>query len=165
MFKQFLKPLACVLMFSAMVGSAYAASEVGTNPKARPPIDISDPGVTDPSQALADAIAPEIGYYDVTPDFTTNLASAGVGRLHYLRVHVNIMVKDSNDLELLSTHDALIRDAILNIIGSKEYGAIATAAGREALRSECRARVAELLEQKKNGPVVQDLLFTSYLYQ
>lgn len=165
MFKQFLKPLACVLMLGAMMSSTCISAETGTHPKARPPIDISNTAVTDPAQALADAIAPEIGYYDVTPDFTTNLASAGVGRLHYLRVHVNIMVKDSNDLELLKTHDPLIRDAILNIIGSKEYGAIATAAGREALRSECRARVSELLEQKKNAPVVQDLLFTSYLYQ
>ena len=81
---------------------------------------------TNPNEVLVQATAPEIGYYDMTPDFT---------------------------------------DAILSIIGTKEYNAIATAAGREALRAECRARVAEILAEKKGGPVLQDLLFTNYVYQ
>ena len=89
------------------------------NPQSHQPIDINAE-TQDPAQALADAIAPEIGYYDITPDFTTNLASNGSGRMHYLRVHVNVMVKDANDLPLLTEHDALIRDAILTIIGAKE---------------------------------------------
>lgn len=156
MYQKILLTAATALLLGSM-SSVYAAQP-------HEPIDISQ-GPNDPAQALADAMAPEIGYYDMSPDFTTNLASSGVGRLHYLRVHVNIMVKDSRDLPLVTEHDALVRDAILTIIGSKEYNAIATAAGREALRAECRARVAELLAQKKNGPVIQDLLFTNYIYQ
>ncbi|MDT3663608.1 MAG: flagellar basal body-associated FliL family protein [Anaerobiospirillum sp.] len=120
---------------------------------------------TNPNEVLVQATAPEIGYYDMTPDFTTNLASMGRGRLHYVRIHVNIMVKDNADLPLVTEQDPLIRDAILSIIGTKEYNAIATAAGREALRAECRARVAEILAEKKGGPVLQDLLFTNYVYQ
>ncbi len=146
-----------------LLSSSFNAS-AADDPRARPPIDINSE-TQDPAQALADAMAPEVGYYDITPDFTTNLASNGAGRMHYLRVHVNVMVKDANDLPLLTEHDALIRDAILTIIGAKEYNAIATAAGREALRAECRARVAEILSNKKGGPVIQDLLFTNYIYQ
>lgn len=150
--KILLAAAAAVLLTSIGTASAAAPTE-------------SEVDSNNPELALADALAPEIGYYDMTPDFTTNLASSGAARMHYLRVHVNVMVKDSNDLALLTNHDALIRDAILSIIGSKEYNAVATAAGREALRAECRARVAEILEAKKGSPVIQDLLFTNYLYQ
>ena len=156
MYQKILLTAATALLLGSM-SPVYAAAP-------HEPIDISEDS-QDPAQALADAMTPEIGYYDMTPDFTTNLASSGTGRLQYLSVNVNIMVKDSRDLPLLTTHDALIRDAIVTIIGAKEYNAIATAAGREALRAECRARVAELLTQKKNGPVIQDLLFTNYIYQ
>ena len=155
MYSKILTTAAAVLLFGCFgTASVYASGD------ASPP-----PPSADPSQNLADALAPEIGYYDLTPDFTTNLANNNGSRMHYLRLHVSVMVKDSQDLELLTTHDAIIRDAILSIIGAKEYNSIATAAGREALRAECRARVAELLAAKKNGPVVQDLLFTSYIYQ
>lgn len=150
MYKKFLTTLASLLVIGAFSTASFAAGAPAPEPE---------------ETGLEATATPEIGYYDMTPDFTTNLSSSGAGRLHYLRVHVNVMVKDSNDLPLVTLHDPLIRDAILTIIGSKEYGAIATAAGREALRAECRARVAELLEQKKGSPVIQDLLFTNYVYQ
>lgn len=150
MYKKFLTTFASLLVIGAFSTGAFAAGAPAPEPA---------------EQGLEATATPEIGYYDMTPDFTTNLSSSGAGRLHYLRIHVNVMVKDSNDLPLVTLHDPLIRDAILTIIGSKEYGAIATAAGREALRAECRARVAELLEQKKGSPVIQDLLFTNYVYQ
>ena len=146
MLHKFLTITAATVLLGATLNPAFAEEGGG--------IDISS--ANNPAQALATARAPEVAYYDMTPDFTTNLANTGSGRMHYLRVHVNIMVKDSADMPLLTEHDPLIRDAILSIIGSKEYNAIATAAGREALRAECRARVAELLSAKKNGPVVQD---------
>ena len=155
MFKNLVTTTAAAVLLIAAVNPAFAEESKA--------IDLGS--ATDPAQALEAAKMPEVGYYDMTPDFTTNLANTGSGRMHYLRVHVNIMVKDSADMPLLTEHDPLIRDAILSIIGSKEYNAIATAAGREALRAECRARVAELLSAKKNGPVVQDLLFTNYVYQ
>ncbi|MCK0526932.1 MULTISPECIES: flagellar basal body-associated FliL family protein [unclassified Anaerobiospirillum] len=156
MYQKILLTAATALLLSS-TAPAFAAAP-------HEPIDIATEA-QDPAMALAEAMTPEIGYYDMTPDFTTNLANSGGGRLHYLRVHVNVMVKDSRDLPLVTEHDALIRDAIITIIGAKEYNAIATAAGREALRAECRARVAELLASKKNGPVIQDLLFTNYIYQ
>lgn len=143
--------------------SCYAAPQYD-DPRARPPIHLDDPDAVTP-KGISSVTVPEIGYYDITPDFTTNLASNGVGRLHYLRVHVNIMVKDSNDLTLISTHEPLIRDAIITIIGTKEYGAISTVSGRESLRAECRTKISDILAEKKGGAVVQDLLFTNYLYQ
>lgn len=156
---------ASMLALSASAWNTTLAAEPSQDPRARPPIHLDDPNAVDPKNVIAATRTPEIGYYDLTPDFTTNLASAGTGRLHYLRVHVNIMVKDSLDLDLVSANDPLIRDAIITIIGSKEYGAIATVSGRESLRAECRTKISELLAEKKGSPVVQDLLFTNYVYQ
>lgn len=155
--------MACSL---SAFSTSYAADPAYKDPRARPPIHLDNVKEVDPSIVSAQAAyIPEIGYYDLTPDFTTNLASNGVGRLHYLRVHVNIMVKDSNDLDLVSTYEPMIRDAIVTIIGTKEYGAISTVSGRESLRAECRTKISDLLAEKKGEAVVQDVLFTNYVYQ
>lgn len=157
----FLTAVLMALSFSAINTSQAAEPK---DPRARPPIHLDDIKDVDPNSIMA-SHTPEVAYYDLTPDFTTNLASNGVGRLHYLRVHVNVMVKDSVDLDLVSANEPLIRDAIITIIGTKDYGAISTVSGRESLRAECRTKISDILAEKKGGPVVQDLLFTNYVYQ
>lgn len=152
------------LMAAIMMASTVAASAPGKDPRAKPPIHLDDLDSVTPQGIMA-ARTPEIGYYDMTPDITTNLASTGTGRLHYLRIHVNVMVKDKSDLDFVSKNDPVIRDAILTIIGTKDYGSISTVSGRESLRAECRTRVSDILSEKRGGAVVQDLLFTNYVYQ
>ena len=129
MYHKILTAAALVLVSALSVSTAPAWAAPDASKAAA--LDVAS--TSNPTPVLAQATAPEIGYYDMTPDFTTNLASIGRGRLHYVRIHVNIMVKDNADLPLVTAQDPLIRDAILSIIGTKEYNAIATAAGREAL--------------------------------
>ncbi|MCR5085458.1 MAG: flagellar basal body-associated FliL family protein [Succinivibrionaceae bacterium] len=110
-------------------------------------------------------IAPEIGYYNMTPDFITNLAGTSeAGKFNYIRIKVAIMVLDDKDLPALGRYDALIRDEILNVISSKNIATASSASGRESLRAECRDHVALLLEDRLGHTVVQDLLFLSYMY-
>lgn len=163
MFKKWFA-LMTVMMLAAGATTTVSAAAPGQDPRAKPPIHLDDLDSVTPQGIMA-ARTPEIGYYDLVPDITTNLASTGTGRLHYLRVHVNVMIKDKSDLDFVSKNDPVIRDAILTIIGTKDYGAISTVSGRESLRAECRTRVSDILAEKRGGAVVQDLLFTNYVYQ
>lgn len=108
---------------------------------------------------------PQVGYYNINPDFTTNVAGYANSKLHYIRLSVSVVVYDSNDIKLLKEHEPLIKDAIISILGSKQYSQIITQNGREELRAECRDKVAQIMEQKAKRRVVQDLLFLHYLYQ
>lgn len=108
----------------------------------------------------------DVGYYNLTPDFTTNIATTSAsGKLHYLRVRVIVMLRSTSDLEAVKKRDAIMRDAIISIFGSKTYEEVSSPEGREAIRSECRERITKLIDNSIGHPVVQDLLFTNYLYQ
>ena len=108
---------------------------------------------------------PEIGYYEMKPDFVTNLASTAGGKLHYIRISVSLMLTDSQDLELMKQKDPLLRDCIVAQLGAKDYGAVSTAEGREALRQEIRKRLQELINQPAERKVIADVLFTNYIFQ
>ena len=123
--------------------------------------------VTPQTNGLSNAmVTNDVGYYNLTPDFTTNIAGASPsGKLHYLRVRVIVMLRSTADLEDVKKRDAIMRDAILSIFGSKTYEEVSSPEGREAIRSECRERVTKLIDNSIGHPVIQDLLFTNYLYQ
>ncbi len=120
----------------------------------------------DSAQVDLDALMapPEIGYYELKPDFTTSLFSTG-SRLHYLRVKISLMLDDSRDADFVGEKEPLIRDLIVTILGSKDYTSVSSSAGREALRSECRARISELLNERAGRKIINDVLFTNYVYR
>ena len=56
-------------------------------------------------------------------------------------------------------------DAIVTILGAKDYTSVSSASGRESLRIECRNKISELLKEKEGRQVIYDVLFTNYVYQ
>lgn len=108
---------------------------------------------------------PEIGYYEMKPDFVTNLAGSAGGKLHYIRLSVSLMVADDRDLDLLKEKDPLLRDSIISTLGAKDYTSVATAEGREALRRECRQHLTELINEPAERTIIADVLFTNYIFQ
>ncbi len=109
---------------------------------------------------------PEIGYFTMEPDFTTNVATLNPReKLHYVRAKVSLMLDDSNDKALLTEMEPLIKDAIISILGSKEFAVIASNEGREKMRAECRDKLTAMFQDKVGRAVIQDVLFVSYMYQ
>lgn len=145
----------CALCFSAQTLAAPATSTT-----------YDEEGPASAQQDLNSIMsAPEIGYYDLKPDFTTNLFSTGAGRLHYIRIKMSLMLSDSRDSDVIKSKEPLIRDAIVTILGAKDYASISSAVGRENLRVECRNKISELLKEKEGRQIIYDVLFTNYVYQ
>jgi len=123
----------------------------------------SEPEIDENAQLPSD---PEIGYFTMEPDFTTNVATLNPReKLHYVRAKVSLMLDDSNDKALLTEMEPLIKDAIISILGSKEFAVIASNDGREKMRSECRDKLIAMFQDKVGRAVIQDVLFVSYMYQ
>lgn len=105
-------------------------------------------------------------YYSFQPDITTNYIKLQASRhLGYVRVGLEAVVDNIEDMGVVEHHDALLRDAFIEIFGQAQEGKIKSLVGREELRQACIDRARELLERETGRPVIRDLIVTTYLYQ
>jgi flagellar FliL protein len=109
-------------------------------------------------QALED-----YAYYGFEPDIVTNYIS-NRKKLGFVKISVELMVKDPNDLMSLEHHDPLLRSAIVEILGNQSEEKVKSLSGREDIRRECYETVNRLMEQEVGRSIVVNLLFTKYLY-
>ncbi len=117
-------------------------------------------------EAPAAPTEPEIGYYTFSPDITTNVATLNPrDKIHYVRLKLALMLEDSNDAAIIADVEPLLKDAVIDILGAKEYGQVATNEAREKIRIECREKIIDILKDKFGKPIVMDVLFLSYMYQ
>ncbi|MBY6187915.1 flagellar basal body-associated protein FliL [Marinobacter hydrocarbonoclasticus] len=103
------------------------------------------------------------GYYGLEPEIVTNYISPRK-RLGYVRVSVELMLKDADTVEQVEHHAPLIRATIVEILGQQPEEKIKSLSGREEIRRDCFETVNALLTQEVGQPLVANLLFTRYLY-
>ncbi|TCN87061.1 flagellar basal body-associated protein FliL [Shewanella fodinae] len=102
-------------------------------------------------------------YYGFEPEIVTNYIS-NRKKLGFVRISVELMVKDQQDLLAIQHHDPLLRAAIVEILGNQTEDKIKSLTGREEIRKECYQTVNRLLQQETGKELVVNLLFTRYLY-
>ncbi|WP_297480896.1 flagellar basal body-associated protein FliL [uncultured Photobacterium sp.] len=115
-------------------------------------------------QPATESTQPGISYYTLTPDIITNYVINGT-RLGYIRVQVDLMLTDSNQLATIEHHAPLIRDSIISIINQQPEQQIKSLAGREKIRQLTKQKINQLLVVETGQTAVNELLFTKYLYQ
>ncbi|MFV0598031.1 flagellar basal body-associated protein FliL [Shewanella sp.] len=129
---------ACLILFSVVL-SAYAADEKEAAP------------------------AGDYAYYGFEPEIVTNYIS-NRKKLGFVKISVELMVKNPDDLVIVERHDPLLRAAIIEVLGNQAEEKIKSLTGREEIRRECFDTVNNLLTKEAGKPLVVNLLFTSYLY-
>lgn len=105
----------------------------------------------------------EYAYYGFEPDIVTNYIS-NRKKLGFVRLSVELMVKDPDELLKLEHHDPLLRAAIVEILGNQTEEKVKSLTGREEIRREVYDTLNRLLERETGKPFVVNLLFTKYLY-
>lgn len=110
------------------------------------------------------SFASDYGYFSFNTDITTNFISTSKSRLGYVRITVDLMLKDISNLAVVEHHSPLLRDAIVEIISKEKEEKIKSLTGREEIRKKCSERVRALLLQETGQEIVHDVLFTKYLY-
>ncbi|WKE65828.1 flagellar basal body-associated protein FliL [Gallaecimonas kandeliae] len=120
-------------------------------------------GFLSPAMAAEQDKADNYGYYELEPDIITNYVGQA-GHLGYIKVTVQLMLKDKDKLDLVDHHAPLIRDALIEILGKQNADDIRSLQGREQIRKACLKATQDLLQKEAGEPLVADLLFTKYLY-
>ncbi|OLQ93707.1 flagellar basal body-associated protein FliL [Vibrio ponticus] len=117
-----------------------------------------------PSMASEEPSTPQLAYFTLEPDLTTNFYTQG-NRLGYIQVRIDIMVANQIDLPIIEKHQPLIRDAVIEMLGKQTEATVKSLAGREDMRKSLVAELNKILLPETGKTVIADLLFTKYLYQ
>jgi flagellar protein FliL len=115
--------------------------------------------------ALAQDQPKEIVYYGFDPDIVTNYISGNRRSLGYIRVTVELMIEDKQYLPAIEHHEPLILDIIIGIFSKQPEDKIKSLTGREEIRLAILDKLQQTMKKEAGEPMIQDLLFTKYLYQ
>lgn len=118
----------------------------------------------DPPPADAPA-KPKIVYFGFDPDIVTNYVTAGQKSLGYVRVTMELMIKDEKFLPLIEHHEPIILDAIVGVFGKEGEATVKSLTGREEVRIKILKKLNEITKKETGAELIQDVLFTKYLYQ
>ena len=115
--------------------------------------------------ALAQQQPKEIVYYGFDPDIVTNYISGNRRSLGYIRVTVELMIEDKRYLPAIEHHEPLILDTIIGIFSKQPEDKIKSLTGREEIRLAILEQLQQSMKKEAGEMMIQDLLFTKYLYQ
>lgn len=104
-------------------------------------------------------------YYGLEPDIVTNYLGSSARKLGFVRVTIELMLEDPDDLEAAEHHSPLLRATIIDIIGRQPEDKVKSLTGREDIRRTCLEKLQELMKRETGSPMIKNVIFTKYLYQ
>ena len=111
----------------------------------------------------ADEAVDEYAYFAFEPDITTNYITKSK-KIGFVRLTMEVMVKNPTDLAIVEHHAPLLRAAVVEILGEQTEGKVKSMAGKLEIRDLCLETLNDLLEQETGKKRIVRLLFTKYLH-
>ena len=109
------------------------------------------------------AQADEVVYVPLQPAFVTNYG--GPGRLKYLKVDITLMVSAPRAQQALELHMPLVRNTIVLSLARQTDNNVSSTSGQERIRRQLLQDLQETLERNLEHPIVDEVLFTNFIYQ
>ena len=107
----------------------------------------------------------QIAYVSLEPDIVTNYLSGNARTLGFVRITVELMLDDADNIEIAEHHMPLLRAVVIEIVGSQPEDKVKSLIGREDIRRKSLQTLQRRLEEETGNPVIKDVIFTKYLYQ
>lgn len=104
-------------------------------------------------------------YLGIEPEIVTNYISESARKLGYVRVSVELMIYNVNQLEVAEHHMPLLRSTAIEIFGQQPEEKIKSLTGREEIRLAILKALQNHMKQETGGEVIRNVIFTKYLYQ
>lgn len=103
-------------------------------------------------------------YLGLEPDIVTNYLGSNAKKLGYVRVTVELMINDVDQLEIAEHHMPLLRATAIEIFGRQPQDKVKSLTGREDIRLAILKAIQEQLKLETGAEIVKDVIFTKYLY-
>ena len=107
----------------------------------------------------------QYAYMGLEPDIVTNYLSGNARTLGFVRVTVELMLDDADNLEVAEHHMPLLRAIVIDVFGRQPEDKVKSLTGREDIRRTILQQLRDKLETETGSPVIKDVIFTKYLYQ
>ena len=104
-------------------------------------------------------------YLGLEPEIVTNYISDSAKKLGYVRVQVELMINDVNQLEIAEHHMPLLRSTAIEIFGQQPEEKVKSLTGREDIRRAILKALQDHMKQETGGEVIKNVIFTKYLYK
>lgn len=118
-----------------------------------------------PEQAVEEEEEKEpVMYFRITPNILTFYQSTG-RKIGYIVVQVQVVVRGQDNYDLVELHLPLIQDALTDFFNRQDKSIVSDLAQRESLRQQATVRVAEVIKEEVGTDVVENVLFTQYIFQ
>ena len=140
--------VACFLAFGAMFFMMWSKINEINNKASMPP-----------AQAAEGGVLKKMGPIYTLESFIVNLDDPKLRK--YLRLTMDLELIDEKSLATVEERLPQIRDSILTILPSKEYGEITTVEGKSALRTELIKSVNSFFDRE----TVVNIYFTEFVIQ
>jgi len=104
-------------------------------------------------------------YLGLEPDIVTNYIGESSRKLGYVRVTVELMIYDVDQLEIAEHHMPLLRATAIDIFGRQPEEKVKSLTGREDIRRAILKALQDHMKKETGGEVIKNVIFTKYLYQ
>jgi flagellar FliL protein len=103
-------------------------------------------------------------YIALEPPFVVNFDAGASAR--FLQVAVQLMTRDLEMAEFIKTHDPVIRNDLLLLLGNQKAEDVSTREGKEKLRAEALEAVRKILKSEgAESEKLEAVYFTSFVMQ
>lgn len=103
-------------------------------------------------------------YYQIAPNIMTFYQGTG-RKLGYVVVQIQVVVRGDENLELVETHLPLMQDALTDFFNRQEKTTIHDQGQRKTLQTQAKEQVATALKDELGKDIIENLLFTQYIFQ
>ncbi len=116
------------------------------------------------AEELAEEDKPELMYYEIEPNILTFYQGTG-RKIGYVVVQVNVAVRGQDNYDLIELHMPLLQDVLIKFFNRQDKSVIQPFSEREQLRLKAMDVVKEALKEEIGKDIVENVLFTNYVYQ
>ncbi len=103
-------------------------------------------------------------YYEIHPNILTFYQNTG-RKIGYIVVQVQVVVRGQENYDLIEFHLPLLQDALTDFFNRQDKAVIHDLQQRGMLRTQAKERISQVLEEEIGEKIVEDVLFTQYVYQ
>ncbi|MDX1562989.1 MAG: flagellar basal body-associated FliL family protein [Gammaproteobacteria bacterium] len=151
-------------IFLALVGAQVTGPIVANMLAPGPETDeeMAEDGEAEEEVDLTD-LDPAI-YVPLEPPLLASFEGAD-GQTRYLQMSVQAMGRSQAAMDAVRNHAPAIRNAFLFLMSEYSFEDIATAEGKERLRTDMRRAAQDILRRNTGDPGIEEIYFTSLVVQ
>jgi len=128
------------------------------------PSTVSAAAEEESDEDAEEVVLEPLQYFKIAPNILTTYQNTGK-KMKYIVVQVQVVVRGDDNFALIDLHTPLLQDALTDLFNRQDKKVIEDLSQRESLRLQATERVASVMKEEVGEDIVENVLFTQYVFQ